>query len=110
VVNIASFRPLQGTQCLQKAYRCATNKPGWEKDLEKCQLNTEILKELVDSYKTVANKKHLSTARLQLKGHISRLKQGHTDPVTKDISNESIKTYLLELENMLSHLPTPTDS
>ena len=99
----------QGIQCLQKAYRCSTTSSSWEKSEEVCKKNTEILLELADAYKQVGSKKHLGTARLQLKSHISRLKKGHTDPVTQVVTSQLINELLDSLNDVLVNLPTPTE-
>lgn len=74
-------------QCLQKAYRCACNNAKWEKDLKLCEKNTDILTELVESYKRLGGKKYIGTARLQLKGHMAKLRQAHTDSVTGELDS-----------------------
>ncbi|XP_067942772.1 tetratricopeptide repeat protein 27-like [Watersipora subatra] len=91
----------RGIQCLQKAYRCSINGANWEKSEEKCVVATDVLLELIDSYMLLDNKKYLSTGRLQVKSHISRLVKSYTDPVTKEVTNENVSNLLKALNASL---------
>lgn len=93
---------IQGIQCLQKAYRCATNTSGWEKSEDICTTNTDLLLELVAAYQLMNSKKYASTGKLQIKSHIARLSKAHTDPVTKLISSENIQQQVEKLQEALS--------
>lgn len=93
---------LQGIQCLQKAYRCASNVSNWEKSEDTCTNNTDLLLELVQSYQLINSRKFASTGKLQVKSHIARITKAHTDPVTKQITSESMKELVIKLEGALT--------
>ena len=93
---------LQGIQCLQKSYRCASNSSNWEKSEDTCTDNTNLLLELIEAYKLVNNNKFGSTGKLQVKSHIARITKAHTDPVTKHINSDCIRELLVKLDTALT--------
>lgn len=73
--------------------------------MDKCKTNTALLRELTESYVKLGSKKYIGTARLQLKGHIAKLRQAHTHPVSKELSVDA-QQMVTELEETLNSLPT----
>ena len=58
----------------------------------------------MDAYHIIASKKYISTAKLQLNSHISRLKKGHTDPVSKLVDSDLINSLLEALNEAVANV------
>lgn len=102
-------------QFLQKSHRCVMQTPGWEKDADKCQQVGQQSLDLAKTYQTCASQTEnsqqvvqmLSSAKLMLKGVVTKIKQQHTDPVSKSLPqpvSELCESLDLELEAIVNRV------
>lgn len=98
-------------QHLQKAYRCVTQDPKWEVTTDKCKDIADQALELAQRYEECSSKAHnstkavqmLSSAKLMLKGVISKIKKQHTD-VVSDILDEAVAEHCSKLDKKLQEI------
>ncbi|GAB1606668.1 repeat 27 [Argonauta hians] len=104
--------PMKGErmlQFLQKAFKCATQEPGWEKDSKKCIEKGNLALELADAHLVhSAQAKHstisvqtLSSAKLMLRSILSTIKKVHCDPTTNDIADD-VKDVCTKLDSAIT--------
>ncbi|KAH3848233.1 hypothetical protein DPMN_090592 [Dreissena polymorpha] len=97
-------------QFLQKAHRCVMQTSGWEKTIEQCREVATQSIQLADTYSEVSGANSnptqslqmLSSAKLMLRGVLSKIKQIHTDPVTQEIPSDDVRTMCSQLEEKMA--------
>ncbi|XP_052787670.1 tetratricopeptide repeat protein 27-like [Mya arenaria] len=97
-------------QFLQKSHRCVLQTSGWEKVEDKCKETAKQSLQLADAYYEVSQSTQnstqaiqmLSSAKLMLRGVFTKVKQHHTDPVTKEIPSEDIRVVCSQLEDKMA--------
>lgn len=90
---------------LQKSYKCATQKQGWEKEIDKCLENGKKAIELADAHlKFSETAKHstisvqtLSSAKFMLRGILTSIKKHQTEPITGEL-NPAVKEICSKIE------------
>lgn len=83
-------------QYLQKSHRCVMQDPKWEQDTSRCKEVSSHSVELADTYLTCSEKsttstksiQMLSSAKLMIKGVLTKIKQQHTDSLTGALKEE----------------------
>lgn len=97
-------------QYLQKAHRCVMQTSNWEKDVERCQDVAEQSLQLADTYSSACSStsdatkllQMMSSAKLMLRGVLTKIKQQHTDPISQTLSPESVQKICDRLEEKLN--------
>lgn len=100
-------------QYLQKAYRCVTQDPTWEQTTDKCKEVADQAMELADRYEECSSRSPnstktihmLSSAKLMVKGVLSKIKKQHTDAVS-EVLDEAVAEHCAKLEGKLQEIVT----
>jgi len=86
-------------QYLQKAYRCFTQDPNWEKDADVCKKVAEQAMDLANIHVQCTDGKSqqeslrlLSAAKLMLRGCLVKVQKQHTDPINAILSSDVVST------------------
>lgn len=96
-------------QYLQKSHRCVIQDVNWQVDKDRCKDVATQSVELAEMYIKCSDKSStqglqmLSSAKLMLKGVVTKIKQQHTDPVTDEI-NADVKDICHLLDQKLSDI------
>lgn len=99
-------------QYLQKAHRCVMQTSNWEKDIDQCHTVVQQSLQLADSYISASSVAKTSTqslqlmssAKLMIKGVLTKIKQQHTDPITESIPSDKIRDLCSQLQEQLDNL------
>ncbi|XP_052104472.1 tetratricopeptide repeat protein 27-like [Mytilus californianus] len=105
-------------QYLQKSHRCVVQDVNWQVDLDRCKEVATQSAELADMYTKCSEKastsmqgiQMLSSAKLMLKGVVTKIKQQHTDSLTEELKPEvkdvcdSLDQTLTEIIDKITHL------
>ncbi|XP_050404245.1 tetratricopeptide repeat protein 27 isoform X1 [Patella vulgata] len=106
----------KGLQYLQKSHRCVVQTSNWEKDEKTCTETTEQSTELAKLYITCSENitdktlklQNLSSAKLMIKGVVTKMRQHHTDPVNQTLPS-SIEELCKGLDNLLQDIINKID-
>ncbi|KAL3874310.1 hypothetical protein ACJMK2_037342 [Sinanodonta woodiana] len=99
-------------QYLQKSHRCIMQEANWEKDITMCKKIADQSIELAETYikccdtgVTISNQalQLLTSAKLMLKGILSKIQITHKDITTQEMPQE-LKTTVAKLESALTEL------
>ncbi|KAK3092494.1 hypothetical protein FSP39_003620 [Pinctada imbricata] len=98
-------------QYLQKSHRCDTQDTKWQKDVDKCKNVGEESIRLADTYIQSCEKESskdqalqmMSSAKLMMKGVITKIKQEHTDVITESV-NEAVVPVLESLNSKFQEI------
>ncbi|CAC5405698.1 Tetratricopeptide repeat protein 27 [Mytilus coruscus] len=98
-------------QYLQKSHRCVVQDVNWQVDLDRCKEVATQSAELADMYTKCSEKAStsmqgiqlLSSAKLMLKGVVTKIKQQHTDSVTEKLKPE-VKDVCESLDQTLTEI------
>ncbi|OWF36544.1 tetratricopeptide repeat protein 27-like [Mizuhopecten yessoensis] len=98
-------------QYLQKAYRCVTQDPKWEQTTDRCKEIADQALELAERYEECCSKAEsstkaiqmLSSAKLMVKGVLTKIKKQHTDEVT-EVLDTAVVEHCSKLEVKLQEI------
>ncbi|KAK3576768.1 hypothetical protein CHS0354_014583 [Potamilus streckersoni] len=98
-------------QYLQKSHRCVIQEANWEKDIAKCKEIADQSVELAETYirccdtGTIGNQalQLLSSAKLMLKGILSKIQITHKEVITQELPQE-LRTTVVKLDSALTKL------
>lgn len=107
--QLCTGEPEKMLQFLQKAHRCVMQTSNWEKDIDQCKTVAEQSIQLADTYTVASNASNnstqslqmMSSAKLMLKGVLTKIKQQHTDPITQTMPSEELVKMCSELAEKL---------